>query len=395
MFELPSWPGSICSVWSFHKRRFWITGRIFGLVQHPMRLVVVGRLVVGQRLDAAFGQVGLALLRPGPAATCSRPRWPWSPGRPTPPRAWRPPAGAACSRTTRRSWSPCRRRRCIPSFRRWAAAALRRFPPSRPSRPLRRACNAVESPAVSLPKSGTAVPSRCDHRVEDPPQLRTVRLLAQHVQEPRDVPSLGNVLFLFDADQPPQGLVAARVRPAWPRMLTCRRAIRSSSDAPERHAPGNRCGRGRDAAAALPTARRRGRTRGIALMVPRLGLSSRQSQANSGLVMAMCMGTSLSRWIEGIRWPQYTSQRIPAQGVWWSKNRRKSTPAKRPTGQIGPSRGERPFRPLSNSPSSTDFHTAQAAPGRKGTLAGVNALDYFSPRGPSSGSQNTLCGGTF
>jgi hypothetical protein len=49
-------------------------------------------------------------------------------------------------------------------------------------------------------------------RVEDAPQLRTVRLLAERVEEPRDIPAFGNAPFLFDADEPPQRLVALKLR---------------------------------------------------------------------------------------------------------------------------------------------------------------------------------------
>ena len=130
------------------------------------------------RCGLRAGWLGLA--RPGPAATCSRPRWPSSPGRPTPPRAWRPPAGAACSRTTRRSWSPCPRRRVysfLPPLGCGRPSAISAFAALLVS--LRRACKAVESPAVSLPKSGTASPSRWIIASKIRRNSEQVRLLAQ------------------------------------------------------------------------------------------------------------------------------------------------------------------------------------------------------------------------
>jgi hypothetical protein len=35
-----------------------------------------------------------------------------------------------------------------------------------------------------------------------------MRFLAERIEEPRDIPTLGNVLFPCNADEPPQGLVS-------------------------------------------------------------------------------------------------------------------------------------------------------------------------------------------
>ena len=186
-------------------------------------------------------------------------------------------------------------------------------------------------------------PQPLDHRVEDPPQLGKMGLLAQHVEESRDVPSLGNGRFLFDADQPPQGLVAARFAE---RGLDSSRAAGRSATArlPTAHGPGSRRGLGRGTGGASPRACASGMEARNSLMVARLGLSWRQSQANRGLVMAICMGTSL-KWVG----PQSTSQAIPAQGEVWSKNRGKPQPGGRIPRKDGLTAGKLISNPFSTS----------------------------------------------
>ena len=49
-----------------------------------------------------------------------------------------------------------------------------------------------------------------DQHVEDLLEKRAMRLLTEHVLEPRDVPWLGHARFRLDADEPPQAVVAAQ-----------------------------------------------------------------------------------------------------------------------------------------------------------------------------------------
>ena len=89
-------------------------------------------------------------------------------------------------------------------------------------------------------------PQPLDHRVEDPPQLREVRLLAQHVQKPRDVPGVGNVLGPLDADEPTQGFVSPQFRQGG------HEARMPQGDPQQHHAPGDMHGAVVAAAAAMP-----------------------------------------------------------------------------------------------------------------------------------------------
>ena len=120
--------------------------------------------------------------------------------------------------------------------------------------------------------------------------------------------------------------------------LTCRKAIRSRTT-PQATCTGQslrprpRCCRSpsRSLASGMETRN--------CLIVPRLGLSCRQSQANKGLVMAMCIGSTSLRLCEP---PVYTAPH-PRTSPWWSKNRKKLSASLRLSRENELLCGERPF----------------------------------------------------
>ena len=81
-------------------------------------------------------------------------------------------------------------------------------------------------------------------------------------------------------------------------------------------------------------------------MVPRLGLSSRQSQANRGLVMAMCIGDLLGVWV---RPPVYTADDPRTRGGVVEKSKKISGGEPHAIAEENePLCGEGLFRPSSN-----------------------------------------------
>ena len=206
--------------------------------------------------------------------------------------------------------------------RRWAAASpcstsaacSFSLTAARPARP-------VESPAVSRPRSPTTRPEAPDHDIEDAAEMRQVRLLAERRQEARHVVGVGDVVFGFDADEQPQGRIASEFFEAG-----------IGGDVPQGDGQERGCPRGprRDSRRALCRVRRgatragrdRGWLRGGRGGIASEGESSRASQANRGLVMAIFMGACGAGGRAGTR-PLYTTQQIPAGSGRWSRNRGK------------------------------------------------------------------------